>query len=140
MLFARPAAAAAVAITLIITASWSPYSATLELDELLREQERSVLTDADLKQFYRDVGVLRYRVPALRLGLLTEEEKSCAGPELDLVEQDLLVLGEYFSVSNDAAVKMMVGDAFEGQKLQFARQGIASARQHVFKILRCAAP
>jgi hypothetical protein len=79
-------------------------------------------------------------VPALRLGLLTEGEKSCAGPELDLVEQDLLVLGEYFSVSNDAAVKMMVGDAFEGQKLQFARQGIASARQHVFKILRCAAP
>jgi hypothetical protein len=49
----------------------------------------------------------------------------------------LQVVSEYFSVSNDGASKMMIGDAFPGQKLEFLKEGISTIRSDIQSALFC---
>ena len=111
------------------------------LDAALLEQYRSVQSDEDVLQAFTSIDALRfYGVSALRQTSrvsLSMEEQFCAEPWLVKFQNDLQVIGEYFSVSNDGAQKMMVGDAFQGQKLNFIRQGIAASREDLRQLRIC---
>ena len=124
------------------TASASAFQGLIQsIDSALVEQDRSVRTDEDVLPAFSSIDALRfYGVNALRQSSrasLSIEEQFCAEPWLAKFQGDLQVIGEYFSVSNDGAQKMMVGDAFRGQKLNFVKQGIAASREDLRQLRKC---
>ena len=111
------------------------------LDSALRDQEVSLKSDQDVPVAFLSVDAIRrYAVGGLSQAVrysLSLDGQLCAEPWLNKLQSDLLVIGEYFSVSNDAAQKMMVGDAYAGQKLNFVKQGLAASRADLREVSRC---
>ena len=124
----------------IISAS-SFQDAIQSLETALRDQDRSLQTDDDVIGAFSSIDTLRLNGMNLlrqtsRISL-SMEEQFCAEPFLIKLQSDLQVIGEYFSVSNDGSQKMMVGDAFQSQKLNFIKQGIAASRAELRELSRC---
>ena len=111
------------------------------VETALLEQDRSLQNDDDVLRTISGIDALRfYGMNALRQSSrisLSMEEQLCAEPWLIKLQSDLQVIGEYFSVSNDGAQKMMIGDAFQGQKLNFVKQGIAASHDDLRGLRRC---
>ena len=51
--------------------------------------------------------------------------------------EDKNIIFEYFSISNDGKKKVMISDAYPGQKLKFIQQGLTALRSDLQQFLFC---
>ena len=134
--------------SLLLTASSSSSSSSyalngiLSLDQTFASQLRELSSrgDAALSSVFSEVEEMR-RADYLQRALyavLTVSSPACSQPLATHLNENLTILSEYFSVSNDArGSKMMVGDAVPGQKLRLVEEGLASLRSDLRRLRAC---
>ena len=62
---------------------------------------------------------------------------SCLQTSGEKAVNDVNVIFEYFSISNDGKKKLMISDAYPGQKLKFIQQGLTAVRSDLQQYLFC---
>ena len=86
-------------------------------------------TEKDTDVVFRKVDYLlnTYRLPTRfqnAINSLPREGRNCAITQSKQAVDDLFSIAEYFSVSNDGVQKMMLSDAYPGQKKEFIMEGL----------------
>jgi hypothetical protein len=131
------------AVSALLLLSMSPDTGSLLSrfdEELVYQRAQLVSLDpaADTGGFYRTIGRLRTTAQLLLLGNPELNSRSDCSLLSRSVVDDLTLLSEYFSVSNDVKEKMMLGDAVPGQKRDFGLVGIDATRSDLRKLNVCA--
>ena len=68
---------------------------------------------------------------------LSPNTYTCVKSSAEKAIYDINTINEYFSISNDGMKKVMIADSFQGQKLQFVMQGLASLQADLQATLFC---
>lgn len=128
----------ASALCALALSSLEPMALTW-VEAQTRQERASLEGSDDTAAFFRAAIGLRSGMQRAVVSLesLAPRSRDCAMPHASAALEDLRVLAEYFSVSNDAAQKMMVGDAFPGQKHAFAVQGVDATLAELRAVRTC---
>mmetsp|Transcript_11715 Transcript_11715/g.11770 ORF Transcript_11715/g.11770 Transcript_11715/m.11770 type:complete len:195 (-) Transcript_11715:95-679(-) len=62
---------------------------------------------------------------------------NCIQTAAEQTLDDLNTIQTYFSVSNDSKTKLMISDAFPGQKIEFMKQGLSAVQSDMLRLLFC---
>jgi len=109
---------------------------------LLSEISRQVTTDSDIPSLYSDINFVlqTYSIRERLQNLVAEasySNKICASHISSTISDELSILFNYFSVSNDTKIKLLIGDTFPGQKAEFIKMGLSAITSDLQKILFC---
>lgn len=110
----------------------------------LRELNVQMMKDnSDISSVYRDIDFvlsttrLRDRLKQATIEANSESTRVCESKLKESIEYKLGTLFEYYSVSNDTAKKMLIGDSYPGEKAEFIRNGLSSIISDLQNFIFC---
>jgi hypothetical protein len=142
-IFGNPGNAKAASYDGISEIFGSPRGSIAGAKESLDNLDRQLSPETNLNKVYEEIDVIirSYRLTENTRLLATEASlgnKDCADGAAEKAMYDLNTIREYFSISNDGRKKVMISDAYPGQKLNFIRQGLQAVKGDLQRLMFCA--
>jgi hypothetical protein len=103
-------------------------------------QKEEVTVPSALAQIEYLLNVFRLRSQLqYAMNSMPEEGRVCAAPKASQIVDNLFTITEYFSVDGASAggKKMIISDAFPGQKSKFILQGLKAVDTDINDFFRC---
>lgn len=143
--------AASVALSSSITLE-SPTSSYYEFNtreqiyiarNALNDISRQISPASDVALLFRNINFVRstFQLES-RVKLLSSQESSlssqiCTKTAGAKFQDDLNTLLEYYSVSNDTKMKLLISDTYPGEKAEFIKLGLAAITSDLQSMLFC---
>ena len=116
------------------------FKAKFALDQLAQD----ITSETKTSELYDDIDKITTKAQMTeRINFLAEYfnqnniDSTCHKTTGSKVIEDKNIIFEYFSISNDGKKKLMISDAYPGQKLKFIRQGLSALRSDLNQFLFC---
>ena len=115
-----------------------------EIKSSLDTVSQSITPETNVNKLYDEINDATVKTNMKeRIRFLTNyysqsiNDVSCLQLSGDRAINDVNVIFEYFSISNDGKKKVMISDSYPGQKLKFIQQGLAAVRSDLQQYLFC---
>lgn len=113
-----------------------------KIKSALDQVAQGINADSNTNELYEDIDKITTKAQMIeRIFFLTEyynqNQNSCHKTAGTKAIEDKNIIFEYFSISNDGKKKVMISDAYPGQKLKFIQQGLSVLRSDLQQFLLC---
>eukprot|EP01041_Mallomonas_annulata_P005944 gene5944-11995_t len=114
----------------------------LDTKNSLNDISNSITSDTTANSIYTDIDFTirntRLKEKLRQLEYETSSEnRQCINTAANKVLDNINIIFEYFSISNDAKSKLMISDSYPGQKVEFLREGLNAVKSDLQRVLFC---